>query len=451
MKETTVSNDIYCLPHEDNYIVYLPLRGLIILGNDEFVNLLCQARQGDRGALKKLDISETFTKELFDSEKQLKQLTGPRKPPPFAPTSVSLFLTNDCTLRCNYCYARGITNKNQMPWDMVTGVLDEILENVLSANSKRMGIHFHGGGDISAAWPLLVRTREYVHAITAPHNIKTVTSIGLNGVLNSQQQQWIVDHIDSATVSIDGPPDIHNSHRPFPNGKPSFAFVDRTLKAFDRANYPYAIRTTVTAESVKQLAEIVQFFCHHYQTRKIKLEPMYLREHAETLTFHPPDASDFVKYFRKARVISKEAGRKLLYSGARLGTITNVFCQAAGNSCAITPDGWVTSCYEVLSPSDPLSDTFIYGHYNRRLKKLEIDERRRKDLFQFNVLNKPFCAKCFCKWHCAGDCPVKSLHAENAPDQDFPDRCYINRELTKDQLVEALSSRRLERNELDCG
>lgn len=439
MDDTRLFDDVFCIPYQGQYIIYLPLRGMILLGNTKLVNLLYQARLGDKTALNQLGVEDTIITKFFESEKQLQHLKHARKLPPFQPTSVSLFLTNDCTLRCIYCYADGGRNTTSMLWETITGVLDEVLRNVLTAKSTQMTVHFHGGGDVSAAWPLLVRTREYLREITAPHNIKIRTSVGLNGFLDAQQHEWIVHHIDSATVSIDGPPDIHNSQRPRADGGPSFEQVSETLQAFDAANFPYGIRTTATAESALHLEEIVSYFCEHFTSKKIKIEPMYPRGRASTFQARSPDAVTFVEHFRKARKIACEAECELIYSGARMEVLTNAFCQAAGVSCAVTPEGQITSCYEVLAPTDPLAHIFLYGHYDPHTRKMVVDNERRLQLFNLSVLNKPFCAKCFCKWHCAGDCPVKAIHAERTFSPDLPDRCYINRELTKDQLIEALN------------
>jgi uncharacterized protein len=439
MKEDHFSfNNIFCIPHRDKYIVYFPLLQMILQGNKKFVNLLYQALNGDQRARHQLDIDDTFITMVNDAEKRCAHLKSVRQPPDFVPTSVSLFLTNDCTLRCRYCYAEGGMQKQHMPWKLVTGVLDTVLNNVVCSQSKQMEVHFHGGGDVSAAWKLLVQTREYLDQITQPKNIDVKTSIGLNGMLNAEQQQWIIHHIQSATISVDGPPDIHDKHRPQPNGKPSFRRVSETLKSFDNAKYKYGIRCTVTAESVHRLEEIVSFFCENFESRSIKLEPMFPRGRAKDSSFLPPQASLFVKNFRKAKRIAQKAGRELIYSGARLEILTNTFCQAAGESCAVTPDGSITSCYEVLDSSDPLAQLFFYGNYDYETCSFVVDDARRKKLFDLSVLHKPFCEKCFCKWHCAGDCPVKSKYAEIAMDGNIPDRCSINRELTKDQLIECL-------------
>jgi uncharacterized protein len=438
IQEFGIFSNTFCIPYNDKHIIYMPLKGIILLANSALVNLLYNAGLGDQKALDRLGLNESLAKKLFET-KPLPFLLPLATPPAFAPTSISLFLTTDCTLRCRYCYAAGGESHREMTWEMITGLLEEVMENVLQKKMNRLTIHFHGGGDISAAWPLLERTKNFADELVHKANIELYSSIGLNGILTSDQQHWIIRNTNSATVSIDGPAAIQNTQRPFPDGGPSFALVDATLRAFDKADYPYAIRTTVTAESVLHMEEILTFFCENYQAKKIKVEPMYPRGRAASQLLAPPDATLFVEHYRRAQKIAWNAGRELSYSGARLQILTHVFCQAAGESCAVTPDGQITSCYEVIDSADPLAKIFIYGHFNTHTRRMEIDTSRREQLYHLSVLNKPFCSKCFCKWHCAGDCPAKSLYAETAETPVIPDRCVITRELMKDQLIQALA------------
>ncbi len=430
--------DVFCIPHEDKFIVYLPLGGVIMLANADFVNLLHRARLGDQSARAQLGLDKSLESDLLDAAPAGVAPCSRAPLAAFAPTSVSLFLTSRCTLRCTYCYASGGSGSTDMPWDMLTAVLDQILDHAVGAHSPVMSVHFHGGGDVSAAWPLLVRARDYLGTIAAKAGLAVSTSTGLNGMLDAEQRQWILRNIDTATVSLDGPPEIQNRQRPRPGGGASAGCVEDTLKTFDEAGYPYGLRCTVTEASVDRLEHVVEYICANFRMREIKVEPMNPRGRAVGTGERAPRAEAFVEHFRRARQVAKRAGRELVYSGARLGATTNVFCQAAGQSCGVTPEGWLTSCYEVLSPSDPLSEEFFYGKYDPNSRRLVVDEPRRQRQRKWSVDQKPYCERCFCKWHCAGDCPAKSGISGQRLFAGATDRCYIARELTKDLLLAAL-------------
>jgi uncharacterized protein len=322
-----------------------------------------------------------------------------------------------------------------MPWDTVTGVVDRIFDSAAAAGQKTMVVNFHGG-DPGAVWPLFLRTRDYLRDQEKSLGIRVLTSVGTNGVLDQAQRLWLTENIDSATLSVDGPPDIHDSNRILPDGSPSSALVMKTIEHFDQVKFRYAIRSTITAGTVSRMDEIAQFLCTASAANKIQMEPMFPRGRADGVI--APNAQEFVNNFREARKVAAAFGRTLSYSGARLDVLTNVFCKACGDSAVVTPSGDITSCYEIADAKDPLAQVFFFGRYDSQTRSFAVDEDRRARLFGLSVLDKPRCQDCFCKWHCAGDCPAKVLHAESAGPQDLPYRCFINRELTKDQLVATL-------------
>jgi uncharacterized protein len=326
-----------------------------------------------------------------------------------------------------------------MPWEIVTGAIDAIFDNAAAADCPTVTVNFHGG-DAGAVWPLFVRTRDYLRDRETSRGIHVVTSVGTNGVLHDAQRRWLTENIDSATLSADGPPAIHDSQRILPDGSPSSDFVMKTMQHFDRVKFPYGIRGTITARSVSRMDEIAQYLCANSAAQRIQMEPVFPRGRAAGGNVRAPGAREFVDNFRKARKVAATFGRRLCYSGARLDVLTNVFCKACGDSCVVTPKGDITSCYEVADAADPLAGVFFFGRYDPRTRALAVDDARRKRLFGLSVLDQPLCQDCFCKWHCAGDCPAKVLAAQTMDREDLPDRCLINRELTKDQLVAALGS-----------
>ena len=105
-----------------------------------------------------------------------------------------------------------------MPWEMVTGVIDTIFANARGADLGTVAVNFHGG-DAGAAWPLLVKTRDYLR--------DKERRLGIHVLI------WLTENIDSATVSVDGPPAIHDAQRILPDGSPSSGFVMKTMEHFE--------------------------------------------------------------------------------------------------------------------------------------------------------------------------------------------------------------------------
>ena len=429
-----MNSNIFVIPHVfKKYIVYLPLHGILFKANASAVNIFHKALSGNKTAMEKFGLSKTQITNIIDNENN--HFVKQNKTKIFKPTSVSLFLTSNCSMKCAYCYASAGDRHSQIKEEYIKVAINEVIKNALLLNHKNITVNYHGGGDIGVVWDLVEKTTSFITKKAKENNLKIFFNVGLNGVLSDYQRKWIVKNINSATVSLDGDKEIQNMLRPLKNGRPSFDIVHKTLKYFDLHGFNYAIRSTATAETIGQLNRIITFFCENYEVRKIKIEPVFIQGRASQNSVNMPAANEFVENFLKAAEIASSFNKELLYSGARFELITNIFCQAAGSSFGVTPEGYITSCYEVLEKSNPVSDVFFYGKIQNG--KVIIDQDKLNKLSEFTVENKEKCRNCFAKFHCAGDCPVKSVLSENdEKNRDY--RCTINRELTKYQLLEAI-------------
>ena len=434
MRDPLRINNIFILPHTNNlFIVYLPVQGILFKANATAVNNFYNALKGDKNAQLSFGLSPESVAKINQAEEKTSIKTDRKCL--FRPTSVSLFLTTNCSMKCIYCYARAGESNVQIEKEYIETAVSEVIKNASLSEKKSITVNYHGGGDIGVVWDLVEQTTEYIHKQARKSNIKVFINTGLNGVLSDHQRKWIVENINSATVSIDGYKKIQNMLRPLKNGKPSFDIVHNTLKYFDKYNFNYAIRSTVTAETIRKLEEIITFFCESYKATKIKVEPVFIQGRASQNYVDMPSASDFVKYYLKAEEKAASYNKILLYSGARFDVVSNIFCMAAGSSFGVTPDGDITSCYEVLEKSNPLSDLFFYGKIENG--KIVIFQDRLNRLAALTVDNKEKCQKCFAKFHCAGDCPYKDLLSEkDKKSRNY--RCTINRELTKAQLLKSI-------------
>ena len=364
-----MKNNIFLIPHNDKHILYEPIKGIISLINN------AAAREIE----KKINSGE------FDSNQNniLNEYSiFPMNGEPIK--NLTFILTNDCTMRCIYCYAEGGKNTTTLSLDTIKGVLHDIIKRINKHKPEKLNISFHGG-DISSCWNLFTESVNEIKKILSG-KINYSISLGINGVLSNKQISWIIQNTNDATVSCDGFDDIHNHQRPLSNNKNSFHLTDNTLKKLDAQNYKYGIRSTITDESVHHLKDIVAFFCKNYAANRIMVEPVFPM--GRGLNIIPPSEQDFVDNFRKARQIAKSYGKELVYSGARLSTTTNIFCEALNNSCVITPDGLVSCCYEVYSDNEDIYSNFFYGYYNKSEKKLVFNNEKRNQLIEYLKVNQ---------------------------------------------------------------
>jgi uncharacterized protein len=279
----------------------------------------------------------------------------------------------------------------------------------------------------------------YVRENAKKNKLRVNIESGLNGIMSQSVVDWIVRHIDGATLSLDGIPEVQNLQRPLANGGHSFPLVAATLRRLDQHHFNYAIRMTVTQKMVANLCESVQFIVDRFRVKSIQVEPVFLFGRALDRSLEPVDVDMFVEQFRAAAIIADNKGVHLKYSGARFGTKTTAFCKAVtGDAFGVTPEGDVSSCYEVTDVNDPRSSLFFIGNFDRAHEAFVFEKEKIERLRSLTVEHKACCSKCFCKWHCAGDCPAKLAAMGDAWQPDLQSRCRITMDLTKDQIKKML-------------
>lgn len=438
MKKYSITTEIFSIPYNDKYIIYAPIKQLILLVSPNVVNLIHEINKNNKAIFEHSDtkILKTFLElGLLNSKEDVKKSENNF----YAPTFVTLFLTNKCNMRCLYCYASGGEHKEtNLPFDVCKSAIDFIINNAILKKQKHFGIGFHGGGEPTLAWQSLRSCVEYARNQANKNKLKANFSIASNGVLNKEKIVWIIKNFSNISVSLDGPKQIQDYQRPRADGKGSFVQVFETIKTLNNFNFNYAIRSTITNYSLNYIDQIVNFFCENCKKKTIRIEPVFACGRAINSRIDTLDPEKFINGFRKAQKIAEKFGMNINYSGARLQTVTNIFCMAAGHSLCITPDGHVTSCYEVLSKDDPRSEIFFFGYWNKEKRNFIFNQEKLENLRKRVVTNIPQCQDCFCKYHCAGDCLAKAINDKDLFSISNSARCQINQTLTLDQIISKL-------------
>jgi uncharacterized protein len=314
--------------------------------------------------------------------------------------------------------------------------IDFVAANAVAAGTPSFEVNYHGAGEPTAHWTLLEESHRYARGVAQACGLRLRASLTTNGALTNTKRAWIVSHLDSATLSFDGLPEVQDANRPFPSGRGSSDIVLATLRAFDRAGFRYSIRMTVTADAAACMAQSVGYLCRRFRPRAIQVEPLYRMGRGR-------DAADaetgvFIEAFRAARRTSPKAAKLLRFSGARLGTLTNRFCGVANDNFCVSPAGNISACHEVADEHQPWAERFFYGRPSTGAAGFDFDEQVYAALRAHTADRLEYCAGCFAKWHCAGDCYHKALHW-NAGEFAGAGRCEIIRALTKDQILEKLA------------
>ncbi len=165
-----------------------------------------------------MPLSEEQLKEKLDSERQC----------------VILNVTEDCNCRCSYCiYSGKYTeqrphSKRMMNWDTAHLALREYLGH--NQDAKYKWISFFGGEPLLNI-SLIKRCVNYIRKERDRQDVYlTLTTNGL--LLNGDIADFLASENFFVSVSLDGPPSIHDKHRRLKDGSPTCNQVVQNLKTF---------------------------------------------------------------------------------------------------------------------------------------------------------------------------------------------------------------------------
>ncbi len=428
--------NLYFVPHGEDYIIYAPMAGRAALVNGRCAEeIRSYVRSGDPDVL-----DEGITKQLGGLD-WLAERTVPIPLPidrHYHPVSATLFVTNACNLRCTYCYAEaGDFGRQVMPPEIFRAAID-----LVTSNARRAGrppsFGFHGGGEPTTAWDTLNCAVEYARFAAGAGSGSPQFAIATNGVMSDDQAQALARSFSTITLSFDGPRELQDAQRPRVDGSGTYDDVLRFLQAIRGEMARLAIRATITERSSTDQADLVDFFVDQTGCLDLHFEPAFPSGRQRRSSGRAPSPEAFASGFSAARQRATKRGVTLRYSAARLGRRSVSFCGCAEDAFNVTPEGAVTGCFEVCRSEDPYSKYFYFGHFDETTRSFAVDYDRLAALRAMTVANKSTCERCFARWSCIGDCPLKAMKGSAGEYDGVSPRCRANRAITKTMLIESL-------------
>lgn len=437
-----LSAEVFAIPLAgERYIIYAPLRRAALVANRAAVNFLADL---DRGVFN--DTADPGG-SLVDLLRRLEILDGGPEQPPIEtfsgapmPTTVTLLLTTTCNLRCTYCYASaGDTTPRSMTMETARRGIDFVCRNALDVGARSVEVDYHGGGEPTANFSVMTGSLEYARRRCRELGLEQPQAhAATNGVLTDTQIDWVIPNLKGLSISFDGLPAAHDAHRRTIRGEGPSERVMHTLDRLDVADFPYGIRVTVTADQIPVLPESIDFICARFRPRHIQVEPAYALGRWKDAP--SSETEEFVVAFREAQARATARGKRIFFSAARAGLLTNHFCGVSQDNFALSATGNVTACYEAFSEESPWAKRFFYGRPDPAGDGYLFDMAVLNELRRWAVEHRSFCNGCFARWSCAGDCYFRALSIHGDGEIGGSARCYITREFTKDQIIEKIAA-----------
>ncbi|MEQ9077152.1 MAG: radical SAM protein [Sandaracinaceae bacterium] len=325
--------------------------------------------------------------------------------------AISLAIAQKCNLACTYCYAQqGHFGgpERAMSLDTARRAVDALIAE--SAPGDRVQVSFLGGEPLVNRAAVRQATE---HAVRrgAERGVEVGFAITTNGtLLDAEDGAFFEEHGFAVTVSMDGPPEVHNRLRPTRGGRGTHTRIMRRvapLLAMQR-RMQVSARVTVTPFNlclVDTLDHLLEVGFHSVGFSPMLASPSGAGElDAEQLGRM---LEQMVQCGRRA-VHAMRGGERYAFSNLvnalreiHRGTHRPYPCGAGAGYVGVSATGQVSACHRFVD--DASGDL---GHVDDGLAL----PRRRAWLAERHVHQQRPCDECWARYLCGGGCHHEVIH-----------------------------------------
>jgi uncharacterized protein len=350
--------------------------------------------------------------------------------------SLCLNISHGCNLRCQYCFAdEGSyhTERQNMSEQVAKAAVDFLIAK--SGNRKQLEIDFFGGEPL-LNMEVVKATVAYARQREGESGKKIRFTITTNGVLLSDE---LIDYFNkemyNVVISIDGRKDVHNAVRKDAKKQGSFDAAIENAKRFraKRGDKLYYIRGTFTALNKDFAADVLALNDHGFD--QISLEPVALPQN-DPLALSEDDVP-FLK--NQYEILAEEYIKRrktdkwfnffhfmIDLKGGPCQKKRLTGCGVGSEYLCVSPDGGLYPCHRFDGNNDFRMGSVLDN---------TLDTNIQATFYNSNVLTKPDCKDCFCKYFCSGGCSANSIFFGGGIDNSYKLSCELMKKRTECSLA----------------
>jgi len=352
-----------------------------------------------------------------------------------------LVLTDNCNLRCKYCFETDGCSTSQK--NTMTPIVAKIGLDLFarSLGCKACGdVHHSGenaqivfyGGEPTLNPKTLIYALQYIEELKEKGGLpaETAVNINTNGTLITKRLARILAQYNVlVAVSLDGTEKQHDKMRVFPKDISSYGRVLKGVRLLKEAGARLSVSITVGPHNVDKLPEALLSVVDATGVTDVGFNLLMEGGVLDLAPDYPQKAADaLIECFR----IARERG---IYEDRMMRKV-NAFCDGAlylndcagcGQQIVVTPKGQVGVCQGYLGrPNHFLEPTVSF---DPRTHPLWCEWRRR------SPLNMSQCFGCEALGICGGGCP-RDAHLKKGSIWELDDRFCMHAKTTLRFLLE---------------
>jgi len=306
-------------------------------------------------------------------------------------------LTNECNLRCKYCYIE--KTKISMNKEVAEKTLLKIFSSAKKHGIQKIIFKFSGGEPLLEL-PTLLYMLENIRVLEYNFGIKGICVILTNGILLTKKT---INNLKKYNIhyalSIDGLKKINDKTRIFKNGKGSFLYIEKAINNLINKNTSFSVSIVLTKNNIKNIPELTAYLLK----KKIPFGFSLFRDNRFSKDNLSASNKDLIYYLKKAY--------KKIYDNIPKPNIINYSldrisirkphlesCGVGKNYMVVTSSGNITSCH--------MAQDAKIGSINDNDLINTITEKSFIKQGSLTVDNKKNCSKCIWRYFCCGGCPL---------------------------------------------
>jgi len=170
-------------------------------------------------------------------------------------------VSEDCNLACDYCYYSAAGGVPHHPVRvMEPALLERFISQYMSRSRGQAVFAWQGGEPLLAGLPYFEQVISLQAKYAPPHTLIS-NSLQSNGTLiNERWAAFFKRYNFLIGISLDGPEEIHNTHRVTGAGTGSFRQVMRGVRHLEQAGVDYNILTVIHEDNVTKPDELMAFY-----------------------------------------------------------------------------------------------------------------------------------------------------------------------------------------------
>ncbi|WP_418791889.1 radical SAM protein [Phosphitispora sp. TUW77] len=260
-----------------------------------------------------------------------------------------LWTTSECNLRCKYCYASAVQEKQKMGFETACKALDMVRNSPIKVQ--------FAGGEPMLNFQLIERVYDYIRRKGYNASLQMQT----NGTLiNSERARALKKMKIALGVSLDGTADVNERLR----GGTKLAVEG--IRELARRGMMVNINSVVTAQNVEKLPGLLDFALYLGNVGGIGLDLLRIagsakedqsgvsQPSAEQLrtalkSMHQRSMDIYKQFGRRIVIREVEEAKKRLFAGQTPGSYCYASC---GRSIVVLPDGNIYPCGSLIGRQD---------------------------------------------------------------------------------------------------